>query len=235
MAKAKKRIAARKKSSKRGNSTPKPARKMAKRTTGKKSAITETWVFGSKVRHVNEKAASDAYAKLEAMSLDERIAAVAADVHSKRDEYRSIESRQLVLLLDIDAYHPDGTWNFVGFVPRVPVRNILLEWNEKFIPELLETHVTAERCEEITAKINLLKRKGTKLRRTSLDFLTEKEKQTSILGGGGGRHWCLGAPYRVSAGHGAGPLVPSTFWPYERSALLSGASRTEDIGPRSPD
>lgn len=33
-------------------------------------------------------------------------------------------------------------------------------------------------CEEISVKINLLKRNETKLRRTRLDFLTEEEKQT---------------------------------------------------------
>jgi hypothetical protein len=41
----------------------------------------------SSVRRAGTKAASDAHAELEAMSLDGRIAAVAADVRSKRDEY----------------------------------------------------------------------------------------------------------------------------------------------------
>ena len=56
--------------------------------------------------------------------------------------------------------------------------DILLQWSEEFIPELLESHVTPERCEEISAKVKLLKRNETNLDQTSLEFLTEEEKQT---------------------------------------------------------
>jgi hypothetical protein len=122
---------------------------------------------------------TEEHARLQAMSLAERIAAVAMDVESKRDEYRSIDPHELAELLGIDdAESPGGDWDFVSFVPRLSVRDILLEWNEEFIPELLESHVTAERREEISEKIKLLKRNKTKLRRTSLDFLTEDEKET---------------------------------------------------------
>jgi hypothetical protein len=176
MAKAKKRITVRKKGSKRGKATTKPASKTAKRTPAKKSK--------SKVRRVGTEVVTDAHAKLEAMSADgdatsECIAAVAVDVASKRDEYRSIGPYDLAELLGIDdAGQPGADWGLVWFVPRLSVRDILLQWDEEFIPELLALHVTAERCEEISAKINLLNPKEAKLRRTSLDFLTEKEKET---------------------------------------------------------
>jgi hypothetical protein len=66
-----------------------------KKTTAKKAK--------SKIPRVGAKAASDAHAKLEAMSLAERIAAVAIDVASKRDEYRSIDRHELAGLLGVDA------------------------------------------------------------------------------------------------------------------------------------
>jgi hypothetical protein len=65
----------------------------------------------SKIQRAGTKAVGDAQAKLEAKSPDERIATLAADVQSKRDD-RSIESRRLALLLGIDdAYHSGGDWN----------------------------------------------------------------------------------------------------------------------------
>jgi hypothetical protein len=125
------------------------------------------------------KTVSDAQTKLEDMTLAECMSAVAVDVASKRDEYRSIDPHELAPLLGIDdADQPGGDWSFVWFVPRLSVRDILFQWNEEFISELLESHVTAERCKEISANINLLKRNETELSRTRFDFLTEEEKQT---------------------------------------------------------
>jgi len=125
------------------------------------------------------KLVTDAQANLEDMSLAECIAAVAVDVASKRDEYRSIDPDDLAGFLGIDdADNPGPDWSFVWFVPRLSVMDILLQWSEEFIPELLESHVTPERCEEISAKVKLLKRNETKLDQTSLEFLTEEEKQT---------------------------------------------------------
>ena len=75
-------------------------------------------------------APNSAHAKLEMMPLAERIAAVAADVDTKRDEYRSIDSHELASLLGIgDAYSPGGDWDSVHFVPHVPVKDILLQWD----------------------------------------------------------------------------------------------------------
>jgi hypothetical protein len=174
MAKAKKRVAVRKKSSKRGKATNKSARKnKAKRTLVKNSK--------SKVRRVGRpKVVIDARAKLEALSLAERIAAVEVDVASKRDEYRSIEPHELALLLDIgDAYQPGGDWVSVWFVPYVPIEDIFNMWDKdsglEFF-ELLKGHVRTERYEELKSKIALLDF-GENLSRQSLDFLTEVEKQ----------------------------------------------------------
>ena len=156
---------------KRNKATAKPARRYkAKRRPTKKTK--------SKVRRANTKLVTDAHVQLEVMSLDERIAAVADDVASKRDEYRSINPHELASLLGVDASHPDGHWNFVWFVPRVPVECILAFEDDECIPELLKTHVTAKKREEISAKIKILKRDKVKLPLATLDFLTKKEMQT---------------------------------------------------------
>jgi hypothetical protein len=117
--------------------------------------------------------------KLRKMPLAERIAAVAADLKSKRDEYRTIDAHELASLLGIDdAYRPGAAdhWRMVGFVPRLTVREILLQWNIEFIPDLLQSHVAAKRCDEIAEKIEMLHQKG-KLERGSLNFLTKAEKR----------------------------------------------------------
>jgi hypothetical protein len=159
------------------------------------------------MRRVGVKAASDARAALEAMPVADRIAVVADDVASKRDEYRSIDPHELAGLLGVDGRCPDGDWVFVGFVPRLSVKEIMLQCDEEVIPELLETHVTSERCEGIIAKIKLLKRSEAKLRRASLDFLTEGEKQTierlymEREAASNGPMWVI-ANYTIEAPHG---------------------------------
>jgi hypothetical protein len=107
MAKAKKRFAAHGNSSKRGGASAKPARKnKAKRTPSTKSK--------SKLQRVRTEVGSDRHAKLETMTLAKRIAAVAVDVASKRDEYRSIDPHDLAWLLGIDdANKPGGDWKFI--------------------------------------------------------------------------------------------------------------------------
>ena len=89
---------------------------------------------------------SDTQDKLEDMSLAECIAAVAEDVASKRDEYRSIDPHELARLLGINAHQPGGDdWKFVGILPRLSAREIFLRRDEEFILELLKLHVTARR------------------------------------------------------------------------------------------
>jgi hypothetical protein len=113
MAKAKKLSARREQSSKRRRASSKPGRKNeAKRTPIKKSKF--------EVQRVGTDAASDAHARLEAMTLAKRIAALAVDVGSKRDEYRLIDPHKLASLLGVDdADKPGGDWKFVWNVkPR---------------------------------------------------------------------------------------------------------------------
>ena len=56
--------------------------------------------------------ADKALKKLENMPLADRIVAVAADVDSKRDEFRSIDAHELASLLGIDdAWSPGGDWS----------------------------------------------------------------------------------------------------------------------------
>jgi hypothetical protein len=78
----------------------------------------------------------------------------------------------------VNAYSPGGDWDSVHFVPHVPVKDILLQWDGGNVPELLQGHVTAKRLEELSSKIELIQRDEEKLRRSRLNFLTKKEKQT---------------------------------------------------------
>jgi hypothetical protein len=177
MAKAKKRITVRKKGSKRGKATTKPASKTAKRTPAKKSK--------SKVRRVGTEVVTDAHAKLEAMSADgdatsECIAAVAVDVASKRDEYRSIGPYDLAELLGIDdARQPGADWGLVWYVEPKAIEDIFDEWGEPDFLDMLEPHVTAERYEELKSKIELLAT-GTRSPAESFNFLTDAEKQAIV-------------------------------------------------------
>ena len=121
----------------------------------------------------------DAQAKLEEMSLDERIAAVAADVASKRDEYRSIKSYELAELLGItDAEQPAGDWGFTSYVEPREIQDMLEEGDEEYVPDLIKPHVTPERYEELKSKF--LSATEISSRPENLNFLTEAEKQTII-------------------------------------------------------
>jgi hypothetical protein len=111
--------------------------------------------------------------KLKDMRLADRIAAVAADVDSKQDEFRSIDAHELANLLGIeDAERPGDDWNFGWFILRVPVDDILDQWNEEFIDELLQSQLTPERYKELCSKIDLQQKDNAKI----LEFLTDGEK-----------------------------------------------------------
>jgi len=120
-------------------------------------------------------AGSDPRAKLEAMALAERVAAVAVDVDSKRDEYRSIDAHDLALLLDIsDVYQPGYDWTRIHFVPREPIESILETWGVEYPLELLERHVAAERYEELNSQMRSVV--GTESATGLINFLTDVEK-----------------------------------------------------------
>src|SRR5262249_32649922 len=101
---------------------------------------------------------------------------VAADVETKRDEYRSIDSRQLANLLDIgDAYQPGEDWKFVWYIARVPVEAIFDSRDKESVFELFQSHVTPERYKKLDKKYEELESKQSE--RLMSDFLTEGEKQ----------------------------------------------------------
>src|SRR5262249_44479045 len=98
---------------------------------------------------------------------------VAADVDSKQDEFRSIDAVELASLLGIeDAERPGDDWNFGWFLPRVPLDDILDQWDEETIVELLQSQLTPERYKELCSKIDLQQEDNAKV----LEFLTEDEK-----------------------------------------------------------
>jgi hypothetical protein len=67
-----------------------------------------------------------AFQRLEDMPLADHIAAVAADVDSKRDEFRLIDAHELASLLGIDdADKPGPDWSFSLISLRRPVEDVL--------------------------------------------------------------------------------------------------------------
>ena len=115
--------------------------------------------------------------KLQDMPLADRIAAVAADVDSKQDEFRSIDAHELASLLGIeDAERPGDDWDFGWFILRVPVDDIFDQWDEETIVELFQSQLTPERYKELCSKIDLREEIKTNYAK-ALEFLTEDEKQ----------------------------------------------------------
>ena len=141
----------------------------AKVNVARKTAATRTTR-----KNVNKSTREDAQLKLQEMSLAKRIAAVAADVDSKRDEYRSIDSHELATLLGIgDADQPGGDWDSVWYIPCVAIEDIFVMRDKEDIFELLQPHVTTKRYEELDKAYD-----EVKLKRLISDLLTESEKQT---------------------------------------------------------
>src|SRR5262245_60528281 len=90
--------------------------------------------------------------KLEGAPLADRIAAVAADVESKQDEFRSIDAHELASLLGIDdARLPGADWSRSVISPWWPVEDILAYNDED--DELLQSQLTSERYRELCSKI----------------------------------------------------------------------------------
>ena len=95
-------------------------------------------------------------------ALEARIAAIAEDVRSKKDQYRGIEPHELAELLGIvTSWHPDGEWQRVRFHRHVPFEECI-EWKG---PEgclyLLKEHVPKTRYAELEAEADAISA-GTK-------------------------------------------------------------------------
>jgi hypothetical protein len=54
-----------------------------------------------------------------------------------------------------DAGRPGPDWKFEWYVPRVPIDDILDEWDDEFIVELLQSQLTPERYKDLCSKIDL--------------------------------------------------------------------------------
>ncbi len=120
-----------------------------------------------------------ARSKLEAMPLKGRIAAVAADVHSKRDEYRSILPTQLVDLLGVPyskdrfgAYMPSEHWVKVYYCFNRTFENT--EFTPDVLLSLLESEVTPNRYSELQKKFASCKEDT--LSPEAVKFLAEPER-----------------------------------------------------------
>jgi hypothetical protein len=64
----------------------------------------------------------ESYNRLEALDLNARLQAVADDVESRRDEFRTIEPHDLAELLEVPSSRSPGEgWSFTSYVPRIPL------------------------------------------------------------------------------------------------------------------
>ncbi len=120
-----------------------------------------------------------ARAELEAMPLQDRIAAIAADVHSKRDEYRSILPTQLVDLLGVPyskdrfgAYMPGDNWVRVYYCFNRTFENT--EFTPDVLLSLLESEVTPNRYSELQKTFASYEEDA--LSPEAINFLTEPER-----------------------------------------------------------
>jgi hypothetical protein len=154
-----------------------------------------------------------ARAKLEAMPLNDRIAAVAADVESKRDEYRNMEPEDLVDLLGVavsedrfGAYIPDGTWDLTYYVINKTFDDLHdAEITSEDALSLLESEVTSNRFSEL--KNRFPSSEEDSLSQEDINLLTEPEKATLLrrftedYAEQNGHEWVL-ATYTIDAPNG---------------------------------
>jgi hypothetical protein len=120
--------------------------------------------------------------KLEAMDVNARIAVVADDVESRRDEYRSIEPYDLADLLGAPAalQPANGDWDFTWYVPRPSIED-LFYWHDgsNVFPGVLEGHVTDERLSTLIKHFTVLDGKQS-LTQQDFAFMTDFEKDLVI-------------------------------------------------------
>jgi hypothetical protein len=126
--------------------------------------------------HLSKK--DDPLSKLKAMDIRGRIVAVADDVDSKRDEYRSIEAYELASLLGIDDAHVPGSgWDFVWYVPRSSIADIFdCVVLDDFL-SMLELQVSAKRLKQLKSQFKTLCMKPS-AREDDFGFLTKSEQGT---------------------------------------------------------
>jgi hypothetical protein len=111
------------------------------------------------------------------MPLAERIAAVATDVDSKRDEYRSIDPYKMMSLLGIsDASRPGRDWKFVCYVDAADLHTLTLR--EEL--GVLEKDVTRERYKELRSMIEDEELERTHKGRYGIFTEDEREKITEL-------------------------------------------------------
>ena len=67
--------------------------------------------------------AADAVSKLLSMSLPERIAAVAQDVQTRRDEYRQIKPHELAEILDVPQPEMPAGWDLTSYAETQSVED----------------------------------------------------------------------------------------------------------------
>ena len=72
----------------------------------------------------------DPYAELRKLSLTDRIRAIAEDVRSGRDRFRSDDTHGLADLLGIDASRPSGDWSRMNVVDPVDLSEVARDSDE---------------------------------------------------------------------------------------------------------
>jgi len=125
---------------------------------------------------------SDAQVKLDSMVVGDRVTAVAEDVQSRRDAYRSIKSWVLADLLGVpNPEHPDGSWNFKFIVARIPLIEEISNIDLEGFRVLVEACLPIERCDAI---IEQIARFGpySDLNDSDITFITPAERELIEFG-----------------------------------------------------
>lgn len=116
----------------------------------------------------------EALAKLLSMSLENRVAAVAKDVKSRRDEYAGVDPFDLARALDVpEPESPNGEWSFTTYAEIMTVEEaaeVILPASE-FVYRL-QGRVAPERFDELVRESAHL----DEVERPSFDFLTAPER-----------------------------------------------------------
>jgi hypothetical protein len=118
---------------------------------------------------------SPALMRLLSMSLMERIAAVARDIHSGADEFASIDPHDLAHALGVEQPEKPATgWNFASYAEKTSVEEQAENRGsvEGFV-DYLKGKVTEVRFKELKSRFDALEESGE----SEFSFLEDKERE----------------------------------------------------------
>ena len=117
----------------------------------------------------------EAVEQLEALTLEERIKAVEADVDSPEEKFSAIDPFELARLLEVpQPEHPDNSWSFIIAVMKEDLEeHAMSKGPVSDYAEYLADDVSTERYEELSQKFG--EYEGGEI--SDFSFLTAKERE----------------------------------------------------------